>query len=85
MNLKGSVALISENTTCSGHHSKNNHYGLYSMELMQQSLLLPRHQAGGLHGGELLWKLPSASAIYEIGVWGSMDTAGEFDSGSNLI
>lgn len=44
MNLKGSVALISENTTCSGHHSKNNHYGLYPMELMQQSLNAAGHE-----------------------------------------
>jgi hypothetical protein len=29
-------------------------------------LLLPRRQTGGLHAGTLLWKLPTADAIYEI-------------------
>jgi DNA invertase Pin-like site-specific DNA recombinase len=30
------------------------------------SLPLPRHQTSGFHKGELLWKKPSASAIYEM-------------------
>jgi hypothetical protein len=29
-------------------------------------ILLPRHQTSGFHKGELLWKKPSAAAIYEI-------------------
>ena len=32
----------------------------------QQGILLPRHQTSGFHKGELLWKKPSAAAIYEI-------------------
>lgn len=35
-------------------------------DFKQHGLLLPRRQTGGLHGGELLWKPPSASAIYEM-------------------
>lgn len=34
--------------------------------LRDQNILLPRRQTGGLHAGELLWKRPSADAIYEI-------------------
>ena len=30
------------------------------------AILLPRHQTSGFHKGELLWKKPSAAAIYEI-------------------
>ncbi|GAC1561311.1 MAG: recombinase family protein [Herpetosiphon sp.] len=29
-------------------------------------LLLPRHQTSGLHAGQLLWKRPSESAVYDI-------------------
>jgi DNA invertase Pin-like site-specific DNA recombinase len=29
-------------------------------------LLLPRRQTGGLHAGQLLWRLPTSDAIYEI-------------------
>lgn len=29
-------------------------------------LLLPRHQTSGLHAGQLLWKLPSEAALYDI-------------------
>ncbi len=29
-------------------------------------ILLPRHQTSGFHKGEIVWKKPSASAIYEI-------------------
>jgi DNA invertase Pin-like site-specific DNA recombinase len=29
-------------------------------------LLLPRRQTGGLHAGQLLWRLPTTDAIYEI-------------------
>ena len=32
----------------------------------QHSISLPRHQTGGFHKGELLWRNPSASAIYEM-------------------
>ena len=32
----------------------------------QQAILLPRHQTSGFHKGELLWKKPSAAAIYDI-------------------
>jgi DNA invertase Pin-like site-specific DNA recombinase len=32
----------------------------------QHDILLPRRQTSGFHKGELLWKKPSASAIYEI-------------------
>ena len=32
----------------------------------RHGLLLPRHQTSGFHNGELVWKAPSASAIYEI-------------------
>ncbi len=32
----------------------------------RHGLLLPRHQTSGFHYGELVWKAPSASAIYEI-------------------
>ena len=35
-------------------------------DFKQHGLLLPRRQTGGLHGGELLWKPPSASAIYQM-------------------
>jgi len=31
-----------------------------------QGLLLPRHQTSGLHAGQLLWKRPSESALYDI-------------------
>jgi len=30
------------------------------------TILLPRHQTSGFHKGELLWKKPSAAAIYDI-------------------
>ncbi len=30
------------------------------------NLLLPRHQTSGLHAGQLLWKLPSEAALYDI-------------------
>jgi DNA invertase Pin-like site-specific DNA recombinase len=30
------------------------------------AILLPRHQTSGFHKGELLWKKPSAAAIYEM-------------------
>ena len=30
------------------------------------AILLPRHQTSGFHKGELLWKKPSAAAIYDI-------------------
>jgi hypothetical protein len=29
-------------------------------------LLLPRRQTGGLHAGQLLWKRPNESALYEM-------------------
>jgi len=32
----------------------------------RQAILLPRHQTSGFHKGELLWKKPSAAAIYDI-------------------
>jgi DNA invertase Pin-like site-specific DNA recombinase len=32
----------------------------------RHAILLPRHQTSGFHKGELLWKKPSAAAIYEI-------------------
>jgi DNA invertase Pin-like site-specific DNA recombinase len=32
----------------------------------QRDILLPRHQTSGFRKGELLWKKPSASAIYEM-------------------
>jgi DNA invertase Pin-like site-specific DNA recombinase len=32
----------------------------------QQAILLPRHQTSGFHKGELLWKKPSAAAIYDM-------------------
>jgi len=32
----------------------------------QQELLLPRRQTSGFHQGELLWRKPSAAAIYDI-------------------
>jgi DNA invertase Pin-like site-specific DNA recombinase len=32
----------------------------------QHEILLPRHQTSGFHKGELLWKKPSAAAIYDI-------------------
>jgi DNA invertase Pin-like site-specific DNA recombinase len=32
----------------------------------QHDIWLPRHQTSGFHKGELLWKKPSASAIYEM-------------------
>jgi DNA invertase Pin-like site-specific DNA recombinase len=34
--------------------------------LKEHSILLPRRQTAGFHKGELLWKKPSAAAIYEI-------------------
>ncbi len=34
--------------------------------LREDGLLLPRRQTGGLHAGQLLWKWPSESAIYDI-------------------
>ncbi len=34
--------------------------------LRDDGLLLPRHQTSGLHAGQLLWKLPSEAAIYDI-------------------
>jgi DNA invertase Pin-like site-specific DNA recombinase len=34
--------------------------------LRDEGILIPRRQTGGLHAGELLWKRPSESAIYEI-------------------
>ena len=34
--------------------------------LRDDGLLLPRRQVAGLHAGELLWKRPSAAAIYDI-------------------
>jgi DNA invertase Pin-like site-specific DNA recombinase len=34
--------------------------------LLQENILLPRRQTSGLHKGELLWKPPSDSAIYNI-------------------
>lgn len=34
--------------------------------LRQQNILLPRCQRGGLHAGEVLWKVPSLSAVYDI-------------------
>jgi len=34
--------------------------------LRQENILLPRHQTSGFHAGELLWKQPSDSAIYEM-------------------
>ena len=32
----------------------------------QQQILLPRHQTSGFYKGELLWKKPSAAAIYDV-------------------
>lgn len=32
----------------------------------RHNILLPRHQTSGFHKGELLWKKPSAAAIYDI-------------------
>lgn len=34
--------------------------------LREAQVLLPRHQTAGLHKGELLWKVPSDAAIYDI-------------------
>jgi DNA invertase Pin-like site-specific DNA recombinase len=34
--------------------------------LRQENILLPRHQTSGFYKGQLLWKPPSDSAIYEI-------------------
>src|SRR4051794_8537463 len=34
--------------------------------LRDDDLLLPRHQRGGLHAGQLLWKKPTAAALSEI-------------------
>jgi DNA invertase Pin-like site-specific DNA recombinase len=34
--------------------------------LSREKILLPRRQTGGLHQGELLWKRPTLSALYEI-------------------
>ena len=34
--------------------------------LRDDGLLLPRHQRGGLHAGQLLWKKPTAAALSEI-------------------
>jgi DNA invertase Pin-like site-specific DNA recombinase len=34
--------------------------------LSREHILLPRRQTGGLHAGELLWKRPTLSALYEI-------------------
>jgi DNA invertase Pin-like site-specific DNA recombinase len=34
--------------------------------LRAEGLLLPRFQTSGLHAGQLLWKIPSESAIYEM-------------------
>jgi DNA invertase Pin-like site-specific DNA recombinase len=34
--------------------------------LRDDQVLLPRRQTGGLHAGQLLWKLPSEAAVYEI-------------------
>jgi DNA invertase Pin-like site-specific DNA recombinase len=34
--------------------------------LRREKMLLPRHQTAGLYKGELLWKVPSDAAIYEI-------------------
>jgi DNA invertase Pin-like site-specific DNA recombinase len=34
--------------------------------LRDENVLLPRHQTSGLHKGELIWKLPSEAAIYDI-------------------
>ena len=34
--------------------------------LSREKILLPRQQTGGLHQGELLWKRPTLSALYEI-------------------
>ena len=34
--------------------------------LRQDGLLLPRHQTSGLHAGQLVWKRPTISMIYEI-------------------
>lgn len=31
-----------------------------------EGLLMPRRQTGGIHAGQLLWKLPTTDAIYEI-------------------
>src|SRR5215217_5991278 len=34
--------------------------------LRDDGLLLPRRQVAGLHAGQLLWKRPSAAALYDI-------------------
>jgi DNA invertase Pin-like site-specific DNA recombinase len=34
--------------------------------LRDEEVLLPRRQTGGLHAGQLLWKRPNESAVYEI-------------------
>lgn len=34
--------------------------------LRDDGLLLPRHQTSGLHAGQLLWKRPTESALYEM-------------------
>ena len=34
--------------------------------LRREQILLPRHQTAGLYKGELLWKVPSDAAIYDI-------------------
>jgi DNA invertase Pin-like site-specific DNA recombinase len=34
--------------------------------LRRENILLPRHQTSGLYKGELLWKIPSDAAIYDI-------------------
>lgn len=34
--------------------------------LRDDELLLPRHQTGGLHAGQLIWKKPTDAALYDI-------------------
>lgn len=36
------------------------------LSMLEDGMLLPRFQTSGFHAGQLLWKLPSDAAIYEI-------------------
>jgi hypothetical protein len=60
LQIQHGIALVFERFAHLGNAQRVLH------SLREESLLLPRYQTSGLHAGQLVWKKPTESMIYDI-------------------